>query len=715
MSGRTLKDVSSVEGSETETGAVRALDEVLPTTNTPESPIEEASPEEMSPALSLPVSPPEPEPKRTKRLIIPCGMPPGLVPSGSEEELAAKLRKRLAKVEQEGLVLLKSQAPSLADARAFSAEEAKAARLPKWGQSTAQLLYASKRHSWFDFEVHQSGVDLTTVALSPMERDTLVDARPTQASRPRPPVLQGCNSPGNSPGNGVDSLDGLNFVRQSSREPTPVALNSFGLLKPPESHPSTPLSLCKPELARPLCLGEDKDGVDKVPELSWTAWLKRLLAFTGPGWLMSIAYVDPGNLEADLQIGAQFGYSLLWALFGSTAVGLGMQLVAARLGCATKRHLAEHCRDAFSRPLRLFLWALTEMAIIGSDIQEVIGCSIGLELLAGLSLAEGVLVTAFAAFIFLFLERLGTRPLELFFGVLILVLALSMGRLFIVISPDDLAVLEGLMIPQLPNNALQQVVGMVGCVIMPHNLFLHSALVQSRVIQSGEEEGRQKPLWQAIRLFTVESTAAIITSLVINTFVVAVFAKGFYGKPGTEGIGLANAGSYLGDAFGNAMRVVWALGLCAAGQSSTMTGAYAGQWVMQGYLQLQVAPWKRALITRSMALVPCLLVAIYFRDRRDGLDVLNGYLNILQSVVLPFAAIPLLSFAGSYRIMGRLALSKAAMGSAWLAMSMTIGANMYLALQQLEGQSWILTTLVCSIYFGAVVLVFVKAQKFAGG
>lgn len=151
------EDASTVEGSETETGAVRALDEVPPvllTTETPESPIEEASPsEEMSPPLSPPVSPPAPpERKRTKRLIIPCGMPPGLVPSGSEDELAAKLRKRLAKVEQEGLVLLKSQVPSLADAHAFSAEEAKAARLPKWGQSTAQLLYASKRHSWFDFE-----------------------------------------------------------------------------------------------------------------------------------------------------------------------------------------------------------------------------------------------------------------------------------------------------------------------------------------------------------------------------------------------------------------------------------------------------------------------------------------------------------------------------------------------------------------------------------
>ncbi|CAJ1361042.1 unnamed protein product [Effrenium voratum] len=517
----------------------------------------------------------------------------------------------------------------------------------------------------------------------------------SKEGRPRPPNLHDCH----------EKVEG--FGRQNSREVTPVAFASFGLLAPPESHPATPTGnqappsaaqiAAIPELLKPLCLGEEEEI-----GLTWSEWWVRLLAFTGPGWLMSIAYVDPGNLEADLQVGAQFGYVLLWALLGSTLVGLGMQLVAARLGCATKRHLAEHCRDAFGPPTRTFLWIVTEMAIIGSDIQEVIGCSIGLELLFGLQLTTGVLVTAFAAFVFLFLERLGTRPLELFFGALILVLALSMGRLFFVISPDNLAVVEGLVVPRLPPKALPQVVGMIGCVIMPHNLFLHSALVQSRVVQTGGEE-------EAIGLFTIESTVAILTSLVINTFVVAVFAKGFFGDPDTADIGLANAGKFLGDAFGQTMKIVWALGLCAAGQSSTMTGAYAGQWVMQGFLQLQVAPWKRALITRSMALVPCLFVAVYFGDRRDGLDVLNGYLNVLQSLVLPFAAVPLLSFAGNPRIMGRLVLPGSAKVAAWGALGLAIAANMYLALQQLEGNV-VSTALVCLAYGCAVAHVAWKAN-----
>ena len=245
---------------------------------------------------------------------------------------------------------------------------------------------------------------------------------------------------------------------------------------------------------------------------------------------------------------------------------------------------------------------------------------------------------------------------------------------------------------------------MIGCVIMPHNLFLHSALVQSRVVQPGGEA-------DAIRLFTVESSAAILTSLVINTFVVAVFAKGFYGKPGTDAIGLANAGQYLGEAFGQPMRIVWALGLCAAGQSSTMTGAYAGQWVMQGYLDLKVAPWKRAIITRSMALVPCLSVAVYFGGQRDGLDILNTYLNVLQSVVLPFAAVPLLTFAASKRIMGRLVLRGSALVAAWSATSLTIAANLYLAVQQFAGCGMARVQVCCAAYILAIVFVAWKGHQ----
>lgn len=441
---------------------------------------------------------------------------------------------------------------------------------------------------------------------------------------------------------------------------TPPAIAKFGLLSPPKLPERDPYIRALPDLSLP-----------EAAQIGPVSWFSRLLAFTGPGWLMSIAYVDPGNLEADLQCGAQFGYKLLWALLSATVVGLAMQLVAARLGCATRMHLAEHCRKYYAPGTRIALWLVTELAIVGSDIQEVIGSAIGLQLLFGMPLSAGVIVTATTAFGFLFLERLGTRPLELFFGALILILALSMGRLFVMISPSYQSVVDGLLIPSMPPSAMQQVVGMVGCVIMPHNLFLHSALVQSRVVEEGQEE-------EAMVFFSIESAAAITVSLMINTFVVSIFAKGFFGAVDADQIGLANAGGYLGAAFGDPLKVIWALGLVAAGQSSTMTGAYAGQWVMQGYLQLTVAPWKRAVITRSIALVPTLSVAVYFGGGNHRLDVLNSSLNILQSLVLPFAVIPLLSFAGSTAIMGRMALSCCHLTACWIATSLIMLANVYL-------------------------------------
>lgn len=480
----------------------------------------------------------------------------------------------------------------------------------------------------------------------------------------------------------------------------------FGLLEPPNSLPPTPAAgHLQPKSDVPLLLDfpdEEKDLPDPVPESRWD-WWRRLLAFTGPGWLMSIAYVDPGNLEADLQCGAQYGYLLLWVLLWATMVGLGMQLVAARLGCVTRRHLAEHCREHYSYSVRLSLWALTELAIIGSDIQEVIGGAIGFQLLLGIPLSAGVILTAAAAFGFLFLERFGTRPLELFFGVLILVLVTSMGGLFALIDPDENAVLEGLLVPRLPASAMSQAVGMVGCIIMPHNLFLHSALVQSRVIEAGQER-------EAILLYSIESTAAICTSVLINVFVVAVFAKGFYGTPEAGEIGLKNAGNFLGDAFGEPLRIIWALGLCAAGQSSTMTGAYAGQWVMQGYLQLKVRPWKRAIITRSMALVPTLFVAFYFGGGNGGLDQLNSYLNILQSLVLPFAVVPLLTFAGSHIIMGDLLLAPVAKGAAWVAVALVMTANVYLFVEQTGGVITVGLVLCLSVYLAAISYIAFSAE-----
>jgi len=457
--------------------------------------------------------------------------------------------------------------------------------------------------------------------------------------------------------------------------PSLVPLANFGLEPPIDSVHQDGGSGCKSiadGLAESMLPKDHHHEEHSQQSLLTVPFWRKLLAFTGPGWLMSIAYVDPGNLEADLQCGAQFGYRLLWALLASTAFGLGMQLIAARIGTATGRHLAEICREYYPFTVRVLLWLLTELAIIGSDIQEVIGCAIGLQILLGLPLPGGVILTAGAAFCLLFLEDLGPRALEMFFGFLILVLALSMGGIFVVINPDPVSVVEGFVLPYMPAPAVMQVVGMVGCVVMPHNLFLHSALVRTRIV---EEEDKK----EAITLFNIESSIAIFTSLIINMFVVAVFAKGFYGKEGADDIGLQNAGHYLGQEFGQPLRVIWALGLVAAGQSSTMTGAYAGQWVMQGYLNLRVKAWKRAIITRGVALVPCLGVAIYFGGGASGLDALNGYLNVLQSLVLPFALVPLLTFAGSERVMGKeLALSRGVMALSWCGAIVVVLINVYM-------------------------------------
>lgn len=440
-------------------------------------------------------------------------------------------------------------------------------------------------------------------------------------------------------------------------------------------------------------------------------WLQQLIAFTGPGWLMSIAYVDPGNLEADLQCGAQFGYALLWALLWSTVLGLGFQLLAARLGVCTRKNLAELCREHYPFHCRIGLWIVTEMAVIGSDIQEVIGCSIGLQLLFGTPLYIGVLITTFAAFGFLFLERFGIRWLEAFFGVLIAILSISMSRIFVEVGPDNAAVIEGLVVPTLPPNAVMQVVGMVGCIIMPHNLYLHSALVQSREIETGGEE-------QAMSLFTIESSLALFTTLLINLSVIAIFAKGFYGSEDSDQLGLANAGVYLGNSFGSAIRMIWAMGLVASGQSSTMTGAYAGQFAMQGFLNLKIASWKRAVITRCFALVPCLFVACMFGGGHSGLDALNGYLNILQSFVLPFAVVPLLTFCGSAGLMGRLVVSQGAKAVAWISALLIVLANVFLFVGQASESGSDRTASICvgaGITVYAVAVVYVAYAPHSSG
>ncbi|KAG2445110.1 hypothetical protein HYH02_008977 [Chlamydomonas schloesseri] len=390
------------------------------------------------------------------------------------------------------------------------------------------------------------------------------------------------------------------------------------------------------------------------PDAAYKFSFKRLLQFMGPGILMSIAYVDPGNLESDLQVGAQAGYVLLWLLLLSTLMGLVVQLQAAKLGVVTGRHLAQHCRRQYPRLPRLVLWVMAEIAIIGSDVQEVIGSAIALSLLSGgrLPLWAGVLATAAVSFSLLFIERLGIRVLEGFFGGMVGVMVAAFGVMYARAGVPTEEVVRGFTLPSLPKKDLPVAVALMGSLIMPHNIYLHSALVQTRKLGSDRPAAKR----EAMLYFGIESALSLVVAVVINLFITAVFAAGFYGADLPD-IGLQSAGRYLGDTYGGAVVYIWALGLLAAGQSSTMTGTYTGQFVMGGYLDLKVSPWARVAITRLVAIAPTLAVALLCGGANgdgDGsaLDQLNQGLNLLQSIQLPFALVPVLTFTASPAVMG---------------------------------------------------------------
>ena len=387
-----------------------------------------------------------------------------------------------------------------------------------------------------------------------------------------------------------------------------------------------------------------------------TSW-QQFRMHVGPGFLMCIAYIDPGNLGADLATGATTGYRLLWVLLYSTLLGGLLQSLAAKLGVSTSRHLAQHCRQIYPGAMRYVLWLMAELAIVGSDVQEVIGTSLAVMLLSGgaITLWQGVLVGAVGAYALLFLEKFGVGYLESFFQVLVGLLALCMTALFFVAKVPYLSVLDGLAVPRLDAASLSTATGLLGAVIMPHNLFLHSALVHER----GLPPSYRSTAKRSLVYYKVEAFLALVVTLVINVSVISVFAHGFY-RQGSElphdPIGLANAGAYLAEKFGAGMGVVWALGLLSAGVSSTMTGTYAGQFVMSGFLELRIGPLRRAALTRAVALVPTLAVALAFDQTTSGgsssLDTLNQWLNILQSVQLPFAIIPLLFLTANPGVVG---------------------------------------------------------------
>ncbi|PWA56302.1 metal transporter Nramp2 [Artemisia annua] len=359
-----------------------------------------------------------------------------------------------------------------------------------------------------------------------------------------------------------------------------------------------------------------------LPPFSW----KMLWKYTGPGFLMSIAFLDPGNLEGDLQAGAVSGYSLLWLLLWSTLMGLLIQLLSGRIGVVTGRHMAKICRDEYPYWAILLLWFMAEIALIAADIQEVIGSAIAIKILSNgdVPLWAGVLITALDCFIFLFLENYGVRKLEAAFACFISIMGLSFSWMFFDTNPSGKELLLGLLIPKVGSKTVWKAVGLLGGIITPHNVFLHSAVVQSREIDTKK--------------------------------------KGYYLQ------------ERYGDGFFPIL-YIWGIGLLAAGQSSTFTGTYTGQFIMEGFLDLPMRKWLRTLINRSCAIVPTMIVAVWFTRSEDLLDVLNQWLNILQGIQIPFALIPLLKLVASERLMGAFRIKQTMKLIAWFVAGLAIMVN----------------------------------------
>ncbi|XP_076253827.1 protein Malvolio-like isoform X1 [Rhynchophorus ferrugineus] len=471
----------------------------------------------------------------------------------------------------------------------------------------------------------------------------------------------------------------------------------------------------------------------QIPETSHNGFsFKKLWAFTGPGFLMSIAYLDPGNIESDLQSGTVAQYKLLWVLLSATILGLLMQRLAARLGVVTGLHLAEMCYRQYKKFPRIILWLMIEIAIIGSDMQEVIGTAIGIYLLSNTKIPiwGGVLITIIDTFTFLMFDKYGLRKLESFFGLLITVMGVTFGYEYVTSKPDGLGVLEGMFIPWCKgcdSRALLQAVGIIGAVIMPHNLYLHSALVKSRDIdRTKPEKVRDANLY-----FFIEACVALFVSFVINVFVVAVFADGLFQKTNADIYGycqnypsinasifphtgpeakeyvnadLYKGGIFLGCTYGLIAMYVWAVGILAAGQSSTMTGTYAGQFAMEGFLNLQWARWKRVLFTRTIAIIPTFLLAFY--SSIDDLTGLNDILNALMSLQLPFATIPTIAFTSNPHIMGEFANEYANKIMSVLLSLVVIAINIYFVVSTVNefNLNWFWLALV--IFLGILYILF---------
>jgi manganese transport protein len=439
--------------------------------------------------------------------------------------------------------------------------------------------------------------------------------------------------------------------------------------------------------------------------------VRRMLAFSGPAYLISVGYMDPGNWATDLEGGSTFGYTLLWVLLMSNVMAVILQNLSARLGIATGRDLAQACRDHYPRPVAYMLWILAEVAIAACDLAEVLGTAIGLNLLFGIPLLWGVLITACDAILFLAIQNFGMRKFESLIMFLITLIGLCFIFEVLTSAPEWGQVARGF-VPALPDGALFIVMGIVGATVMPHNLYLHSALVQSRAFDTSPEGKRQ-----ACKYNLIDSILALNGAFFVNAAILIVAAAAFHNR-GIVVTELQQAHSLLSPLLGTALAgIAFAVGLVCAGQASTLTGTLAGQIIMEGYLHFKIRPFLRRLLTRLLAIVPAILTIAFAGDAASyRLLILS---QVILSLQLPFAVVPLIHFTRDRTSMGELANSSRMNGLAWLVAGVIVALNGKLVLEQLHQwistshePAWIYATIVPAVLALAALLVYITLKPF---
>ncbi len=464
-------------------------------------------------------------------------------------------------------------------------------------------------------------------------------------------------------------------------------------------------------MARARTGKNDFENLKGTVQVRKSTWLRRMFAFLGPAYLVSVGYMDPGNWATDIEGGARFGYMLIWVLLASNIMAILLQTLSARLGIVTGYDLAQGCRREYSKKLNIFLWLSAEIAIAATDLAELLGTIIGLNLLFGLPLLWGAAITATDTFLLLAIQRLGVRKMEAFIITLIATIgACFMIEIFLA-QPDWGGILGGF-VPHFDPSALYITIGIIGATVMPHNLYLHSSLVQSRAI-TNTYTGKN----EACKFNLLDSAIALNAAFFVNAAILIMAAALFFSR-GIVVTEIQQAHQLLEPILGTTLApIAFAIALIAAGQSSTLTGTLTGQIIMEGFLNIRIRPWLRRAITRSIALLPAVIVIAI--SGSQGTYKLLIFSQVILSMQLPFATIPLIHFTSDPGKMGNFANAFWVKIFAWMVAAIIISLNLKLVFDELTGwlsggSLWIWFLVVPVVIFFLGILVYITVAPFFG-